>query len=124
MVLTLIAALSLVSDPIVFSEDPEDHSVWMQHACRIQQVDRSGGEPEDHEAFCGCFDAHLRDNTSAQVYRLFAMGSQGVIQDRSMLDDWEAARDQSAAESETLAPEDQAGMLRALQGGLGACLGL
>ncbi|MEP3072896.1 hypothetical protein [Maricaulis sp.] len=121
MILTGLAALLVTSEPVTFSEDPADHSAWMQHACRIQQVDRSGGVPEDHDAFCSCLDAYLQENATPQVYRLFALGSQGAIQDRSMLPDWEAARDISAAEAGALPAEEQAGLMGLLQGGLGAC---
>lgn len=121
MILTALAALVVTSGPATFSDDPADHSAWMQHACRIQQVDRSGGVPEDHDAFCSCFDGYLQENASPQVYRLFALGSQGAIQDRSMLPDWEEARDTSAAEAAALPAEDQAGFMGLLQGGLGAC---
>jgi len=121
MILTALAALLVTSEPVTFSEDPADHSAWMQHACRIQQVDRSGGVPEDHDAFCACLDGYLHDNATPQVYRLFALGSQGAIQDRSMLPDWEAARDISAAEAGALPAEEQAGLMGLLQGGLGAC---
>lgn len=121
MILTVLATFLVASEPATFSEDPADHSAWMQHACRIQQVDRSGGVPEDHDAFCSCLDDYLQENATPQVYRLFALGSQGAIQDRSMLPDWEAARDVSAAEAGALPAEEQAGLMGLLQGGLGAC---
>lgn len=121
MILTTLFALVVTSEPAPFSDDPADHSAWMQHACRIQQVDRNGGVPEDHDAFCSCLDGYLRDNATPQVYRLFALGSQGAIQDRSMLPDWEAARDISAAEAAALPAEEQAGFIGLLQGGVGAC---
>ena len=122
MVLTTLAALVVASEPATFSDDPADHSAWMQHACRIQQVDRSGGAPEDYDAFCSCLDDYLHGNATPQVYRLFALGSQGAIQDRSVLQDWEAARDTSAAEAAALPAGEQAGLMGLLQGGLGACL--
>ena len=70
MILTVLSALLVTSEPATFSEDPADHSVWMQHACRVQQVDRSGGVPEDHDAFCSCLDGYLQENATPQIYRL------------------------------------------------------
>lgn len=107
-----------------FSTDPADHSAWMRHSCRIQQVSyRGGGVPEDYTGFCECFDAELRDTISAEAYRVFALGSQGALRDRSMLDDWAAARDEAQRLFPTLSPEEQAGAGQVLQGALGACMG-
>ena len=45
MIASLIASVLAVAST-EFSDDPEQHSVWMQQACRIQQVGYGGGEPD------------------------------------------------------------------------------
>ena len=107
-----------------FPDDPEQYSVWMQQACRIQQVGHSGGEPVDHTEFCACFDTALREAASPAIYRVFALGSQGAVREQGMIEDWEAARDTAAVEAATLPPTDQAQFTSLLQGGLGRCMHL
>lgn len=105
-----------------FPDDPDQYSVWMQQSCRIQQVGHAGGVPDNHTAFCACFDRAIRAEASAPVYRIFALGAQGSIQDQAMVDDWAAARDAAATEAAALPPEERARFQPVLQAALGACL--
>ncbi|WP_339743114.1 hypothetical protein [uncultured Maricaulis sp.] len=107
-----------------FSEDPQQYSVWLQQACRIQQVGHSGGEPVDHTEFCTCFDSHVRDTTSDKIYRVFALGSQGAAREQGLIEDWQAARDTAAAEAGAMTPEVQTSFTTILQNALMACLPL
>ena len=117
----LLASLSLTTD---FPDDPEQYSAWMQQSCRIQQIRRSGGETDDHAAFCACMDDSLRAGYSPAASRAIALGSQGAIQDEAMVDDWEAARDAALAEAAALPQDEQAQLQPVLQGALSSCLGL
>ncbi|WP_203294844.1 hypothetical protein [Maricaulis parjimensis] len=121
MIAIVLASLTLTTD---LPDDPEQYSAWMQQSCQIQQVSRSGGEPDDHVPFCGCLDSRLRDSISLEAYRVFALGSQGAIQDQAMVDDWEAARDAATTEAAALPEAERAELQPALQGALGACLSL
>ncbi|WP_323762147.1 hypothetical protein [Maricaulis sp.] len=121
MLVALIASLAGFA-ATEFADDPDQYSVWMQQSCRIQQVGRSGGVPEDHTAFCTCLDREIRAGASGPVYRVFALGSQGAIQDQAMVDDWAAARDTAATEAAMLSPDDQAQIQPVLQSALAACL--
>ena len=121
MIASLIASVLAVSST-EFSNDPEQHSVWMQQACRIQQVGHAGGVPDNHTAFCACSARAIRAEASAPVYRISALGAQGSIQDQAMVDDWAAARDAAATEAAALPPEERARFQPVLQAALGACL--
>ncbi|WP_339334421.1 hypothetical protein [uncultured Maricaulis sp.] len=123
MIASLIASVLAVAST-EFSDDPEQHSVWMQQACRIQQVGYGGGEPDDYTAFCVCFDDSLREQTSAPVYRAFALGSQGAIREQGMIEDWEAARDTAASEAGAMDPAIQAQFTSYLQTALTGCVSL
>ena len=113
MIASLIASVLAVAST-EFSDDPEQHSVWMQQACRIQQVGYGGG----------CFDDSLREQTSAPVYRAFALGSQGAIREQGMIEDWEAARDAAASEAGAMDPAIQAQFTSYLQTALTGCVSL
>lgn len=121
MFVSLIASLA-ASAAAEFPDDPDQYSVWMQQSCRIQQVGHAGGVPENHRAFCTCLDGELRTTASAAVYRIFALGSQGSLLDRAMVEDWAAARDTAATEAAALPSEEQAQFQPILQAALGACL--
>lgn len=125
MIASLIAGFALSVAASDFPGDPDQYSEWMQHACRIQQVGyNGGGEPDDYDAFCTCLDGALQDTASEPVYRAFALGSQGALQDQSMIEDWEGARDTAAAEAGAMSPEVQGQFASLLQGALGQCMGL
>jgi len=123
MFTSLIAALVGLAQP-TFADDVEQYSVWMQQACRVQQVGRSGGEPVDYTELCTCFDSNLRAASTDEVYRVFALGSQGVVREQGLIEDWEAARDTAAAEAAAMAPEVQARFTTILQSSLMACINL
>lgn len=110
--------------PAAFSEDPQQYSGWLQQACRIQQVGHSGGETVDHTEFCACFDSNVRDATTDEIYRVFALGSQGAVREQGLIEDWQAARDTAAAEAGVMTPEVQASFTNILQNSLMACLPL
>ncbi|SDM22992.1 hypothetical protein SAMN04488568_10736 [Maricaulis salignorans] len=119
----LLASLLFVQ-PVTagFSEDPAQASIWLQQACRIQQVGYSGGVPVDHTEFCTCFDRNLREASTDDVYRVFALGSQGAVREQGLIEDWESARDTAAAEAGAMAPEVQASFTTILQSSLMACM--
>ena len=122
MIAILIAGLTAATD---LPHDTAQYSEWMQHACRIQQVGyNGGGEPADYAGFCTCLDGHLQETSSTEVYRVFALGSQGALQDQSMIEDWEGARDTAAAEAGAMPPEVQGQFAALLQGALGHCFAL
>lgn len=121
MLAILLASLTLSSD---LPDDPEQYSVWMQQSCRVQQVARYGGELDDHLPFCGCLDSTVREELSPAAYRVFALGSQGAIQDRALIEDWEAAREAALSGAAALPEDEQAQLQPVLQGALGTCLSL
>lgn len=123
MFASLFLALAGLAPPAILDESAL-YSVWMQQACRIQQVSQSGGEPVDHVEFCDCFDGTLQFVSNAATYRVFALGSQGALQEQSLIEDWETARDTAAAEAAAMSPEDQAEFVPLLQGALMSCMHL
>ena len=125
MIASLIAGLALTVTATDFPGNPDQYSEWMQHACQVQQVGyNGGGVPADYVEFCSCLDGHLQETSSEPVYRVFALGSQGSLQDQSMIEDWEGARDTAAAEAGAMAPEVQGQFASLLQGALGHCFAL
>jgi len=117
-IITGLASLAVAG----FPDDPDQYSEWMQQSCRMQQVGHAGGVPENHTAFCSCLDGEIRSAASSAVYRIFALGSQGSLQDRAMVEDWAAARDTAAVEAAALSPEERAQFQPILQTALGTCL--
>ena len=117
--------LALLTSPATgFPDDTETLSSWMQHACRIQQVNRQGGEAEAYDAFCACFDAALAERVSPTAYRLYALGSQGAIAEQSIAPDWEAARDEAQRRFPELDEDEQMRASQVLQESLWACMSL
>ena len=123
MFASLIAALAGFAQP-AFADDAEQYSVWMQQACRVQQVGHGGGEPVDHTEFCACFDSHVREMAPDEAYRALALGSQGAVQEQGLIEDWQAARDTAASEAAAMAPEVQATFTSILRDSLLACIPL
>ncbi|MEN0652802.1 MULTISPECIES: hypothetical protein [Hyphobacterium] len=119
---SLIAAAVLQGIPL--SEDPEVLHGYMAHACRVQQASNQGGMPEDYAGFCDCLSADLAENSSEALYRSMALGSQGALQDNAMVDDWEAAREESERVFGGLEPEEQLSAANVIQNGLMACIAL
>lgn len=113
-----VFALETAALPI----EPDRLSVLMQQACRIQQVDRQGGAEPDYFAFCQCLDSELAGNLDATGYRAFALGSQGAIQGRGEIADWEAARAESQRLFATLDPETRNGAGQVINDALNACV--
>lgn len=123
MFASLILALASLAPPTI-SDEAALYSVWMQQACRIQQVGHSGGEPADHVEFCACFDGTLQFVSNAATYRVLALGSQGALQEQSLIEDWEAARDTAVTEAAAMSLEDQAEFVPLLQNALMSCMHL
>ncbi|WP_417492566.1 hypothetical protein [Maricaulis sp.] len=123
MFVSLLLAVTGLAQP-AFSEDPQQYSTWLQHGCRLQQVGYSGGEPADHTEFCACFDAHVSDAGDEATYRVFALGMQGALRERSLIEDWEGARDTAAAEAGAMPLTAQAGFGQTLQDALLTCMPL
>ena len=123
MFASLFLALAGLAPPAAIDET-ELYSVWIQQACRIQQVGYSGGEPADHMEFCDCFDGTLQFVSNAATYRVLALGSQGALQEQSLIEDWENARDTAAAEAAAMSQEDQAEFVPLMQSALMTCMHL
>lgn len=86
MLTVLAAALSLTAQTAEFTHDPDLLSQYMVQACQVQQVDRNGATEEENLPFCTCLDGELASNTSAGLYRIFALGSQGAIGEDAQID--------------------------------------
>ena len=123
--LVAAAALFLVQDGAALPTDRDTLSEYFQHACRIQQVDQNGGttQPDDHAGFCNCFEIEAAADASDDMFRIYALGSQGALQERSMIPEWEAARDETIRMYEALPPEEQTRLQSNMQDALYACLG-
>jgi hypothetical protein len=121
MLITTLA-LVLALDGHGFTDDPYTLSDYMQHSCREQQAVRQGGEPASYDEFCSCLDAGLSDRASEDAYRAYALGSQGALQERSMLDDWEGAWAESQEIFATLTEEQRAAAGGHIQAALMDCL--
>lgn len=119
---SLIAALLVQTTPM--TEDPAVLQDYMAHACRVQQAGNQGGAPEDYAGFCDCLSADLAENSSTALFRSMALGSQGALQDAAIVDDWEAAREESENVFGALEPEEQLSAGGLIQDGLLACLSL
>lgn len=107
-----------------FAEDAETLGGYMAHACTLQQADNQGGEAADYEAFCACLSDDMAANSSPELFRALALGSQGALGERSMLEDGEGARAESERVFGTLEPEEQLSSAGVIQNGLLACLPL
>lgn len=116
----LLAAVVLQSTPL--TEDPEVLNDYMAHACRVQQANNQGGEEAEYTEFCNCLSADMAENSSDALYRSMALGSQGALQDQAMVEDWEAAREESERVFGELEPEEQLSAANVIQNGLYACM--
>lgn len=119
---SLLAAIALQSSPL--TDDPEVLQGYMAHACRVQQAANQGGEAADYTEFCDCLSAEMKANSSEALYRSMALGSQGALQDNAMIEDWDAAREESERVFGTLEPEEQLSTGTVIQDGLMACVSL
>jgi hypothetical protein len=107
-----------------YATDAESLDGYMAHACRVQQAANQGGSTVDYTEFCGCLATEMRNASGDDLYRAMALGSQGTLQDRAMIDDPEAARVESETIFATLEPEEQLSAGEIIQAGLGVCLPL
>ena len=107
-----------------FSEDPAQVSIWMQQACRIQQVNGPGGTEASYTEFCACLDGEIAEHTSAAGYRSFALGAQGRIGDQALVEDPVAATAESERVFQTLDTDEQTGAMMVIQNGLDVCFSL
>tara|TARA_R110002073_G_scaffold29006_14_gene91620 strand:+ start:6030 stop:6452 length:423 start_codon:yes stop_codon:yes gene_type:complete len=130
-VLALSAALfqdaTVDSDPVVeavYATDSESLTGYMAQSCRIQQAANQGGTSVEYTEFCGCLAGEIRDGTGDELFRAMALGSQGALQDEALIDDWDAAREESEAIFATLEPEEQLSAGTVIQSGLLTCLPL
>lgn len=124
MIAAVMGLALLITPEAGFPDDTETLSSWMQHGCRIQQMNRQGGEEAAYGEFCGCFDAAVAERTSPAAYRLYALGTQGAIGEQSIAPDWEAARDEVQARFPELPADEQARAGLILQQALSACISL
>ena len=121
--LMVMAAGLMLAEGRPYEADARQYGIWMQQACRIQQVDRTpANTPAMYEAFCACFAEDLRGRTSPDMFRLLALGSQARIEGRGEIQDWEAVRDRVMAEFEALPEDEQLAAPRYLQESLQACI--
>lgn len=119
--LTALAALLVFSaQDSAFTHDREVLSGYMIQACLVQQENRNGGSAAENLPFCTCLDAELAAMTSDEVYRIFALGSQGAIGENAQIDA-AAAQAESQQIFLEMTPEDQAGIQPLLQSAVGAC---
>jgi|UPI000585507D hypothetical protein len=116
----LLAAVVLQSTPL--TEDPEVLHDYMAHACRVQQAVNQGGEEAEYTEFCACLSADMAENSSEALFRAMALGSQGTLQDQAMIEDADAAREESERVFGELEPEEQLSAANVIQNGLYACM--
>lgn len=107
-----------------FSEDPEQASIWLQQACRIQQLNGQSGDAASYTDYCACLDGEVADHTSAAGYRAFALGAQARIEDQAMVGDWEAAAAEGDRISQSLSAEERAGTMMMIQDAFDVCFSL
>lgn len=119
---SLFAAIALQSTP--FTEDPAVLDEYMKHACRVQQANNQGGEEAEYTEFCDCLSADMAENSSEALFRAMALGSQGTLQDQAMVEDWDAAREESERVFGELEPEEQLSAANVIQNGVMSCLSL
>jgi len=86
MLTLLAAALSLTVQTSEFTHDSEALSQYMVQACQVQQVSRNGATEEENLPFCTCLDREIANNTTDEIYRIFAIGSQGAIGEYARID--------------------------------------
>lgn len=123
LVMIAMAAGLALAEGRPYEADERQYGIWMQQACRIQQVDRTpANTPAMYEEFCACFADDLRGRTTPEVFRLMALGSQARIEGRGEIEDWEAVRDMVMTEFAALPEEEQIAAPRYLQDSLQACI--
>ncbi|QNL19301.1 hypothetical protein HXX25_08235 [Hyphobacterium sp. CCMP332] len=120
MLTVLAAALSLTAQTAEFTHDPDLLSQYMVQACQVQQVGRNGATEAENLPFCTCLDGELASNASDELYRIFALGSQGAIGEDAQID---AAMAQAESQRIFLEmpAEEQAGVQPVLQSAVLAC---
>lgn len=97
---------------------------YMAHSCRLQQAANQGGTSVDYTEFCACLAGEVAQNTGDDLFRAMALGSQGALREDALIEDWEAAREDSEAIFGMLEPEEQLSAGIVIQDGLTACLPL
>ncbi|MBI1235823.1 MAG: hypothetical protein GC188_03970 [Alphaproteobacteria bacterium] len=120
MLTLLAAALSLTVQTSEFTRDREVLSDYMVQACLVQQQGRNGATAEENLPFCTCLDAELAATATDELYRIFALGSQGAIGENAQIDA-AAAQAESQQIFLEMTPEDQAGVQPVLQSAVGTC---
>ncbi|WP_394694029.1 hypothetical protein [Hyphobacterium sp.] len=120
MLTLLAAALTLTAQADEFTHDPDVLSTYMVQACQVQQVGRNGATAEENLPFCTCLDTELANNASDDLYRIFALGSQGAIGADAQID---AAMAQAESQRIFLEmpAEEQATVQPILQSAVFAC---
>lgn len=121
MLTLLAAALSLTAQTSEFTHDREVLSGYMVQACLVQQQNRNGSSADEDLPFCTCLDAELASNTTPELYRIFALGSQGAIGENAQIDA-AAAQEESQQIFLEMTPEDQAGVQPVLQSAVVSCM--
>lgn len=120
MIASLVTALLLQTAE--FTNHPETLAAYTAHACRVQQASNQGGEEADYAQFCDCLSANMAENSSEALFRALALGSQGALQDNAMVEDANAAREESERIFGELEPEEQLSSANVIQDGLYACM--
>jgi len=126
MIALLFLAALVQAEPSAstYPTDAESLDGYMAHACRIQQAANQGGNTVEYTEFCGCLATEMREGSGDDLYRAMALGSQGTLEDRAMIDDPDAARAESETIFATLEPEEQLSAGTIIQAGLLSCLPL
>lgn len=122
MIASLLALAAIQTSAL--STDTETLNGYMAQSCRIQQAANQGGSSVEYSEFCACLANEIEENTGDDLFRAMALGSQGALQDNALVEDWNAAREESEAIFGTLEPEEQVSAGVVIQAGLGVCLPL
>lgn len=122
MIASLLALAAIQTSAL--PTDTETLNGYMAQSCRIQQAANQGGTSVEYTEFCSCLADEIAENTGEDLFRAMALGSQGRLEDAALVEDWEAAREESETIFGTLEPEEQVSAGVVIQAGLTTCLPL